>query len=72
MEDLLYAHGILMHGLNVEFGVFSSKPVGVVDAKGNILHFGILPPYTDGLISGLLERTKTSELHMLIKNCVFH
>ncbi|MEG0036021.1 MAG: Fic family protein [Oscillospiraceae bacterium] len=72
MDELLRAHGVLMRGLETEAGKFRSRPVGVVDAKGSIIHFGTLPPYIDGLMSELLEWTKTDELHMLIKSCVFH
>ena len=43
MDDLLKAHGIMVKGLVSEAGEFRSHPVGVVDNKGNVLHFGILP-----------------------------
>lgn len=43
VDDLLTAHGIMSRGLVDESGVFRSKPVGVVDQEGHILHFGTLP-----------------------------
>ena len=72
IEDLLTAHGIMTRGLVEESGMFRSRPVGVVDQEGRILHFGTLPPYVPGLVAELLEWTKNSDLHMLIRSCVFH
>lgn len=72
VEDLLYAYGIMTQGLVTESGMFRSRPVGVVDRKGQILHFGTLPDYVPGLVRELLEWTRDSDLHMLIKSCVFH
>lgn len=72
VDDLLIAHSIMMHGLVEESGVFRTRPVGVVDQKGHILHFGTLPQYVPDLVTGLLDWTKQSDLHMLIRSCVFH
>lgn len=72
VDDLLMAHGIMTRGLVEESGMFRTRPVGVVDQKGNILHFGTLPPYVPHLVEQLLEWTKTSTVHMLIRSCVFH
>ena len=52
--------------------MFRSKPVGVVDQQGNILHFGTLPAYVPQLVEELMDWTKNSDLHMLIRSCVFH
>ena len=70
--DLLTAHGIMTRGLVEESGVFRSRPVGVVDSEGHVLHFGTLPQYVPGLVMELLDWVKTSEVHMLIRSCVFH
>ena len=43
VDDLLTAHSIMTRGLVDESGVFRSKPVGVVDQEGHILHFVTLP-----------------------------
>ena len=72
VDDLLTAHGIMTHGLVEESGCFRSRPVGVVDQQGNILHFGTLPDYVPGLVADLLEWAKTTDVHMLIRSCVFH
>ena len=72
VDDLLTAHGVMTRGLTEESGVFRSRPVGVVDQEGRIVHFGTLPQYVPGLVSELLTWTKNSDLHMLIRSCVFH
>ena len=70
--DLLDAHGVMTRGLVAESGCFRSRPVGVVDAEGNILHFGTLPDYVPGAVAELLQWEKDSAFHPLIKSCVFH
>ena len=72
VDDLLTAHGIMTRGLVEESGYFRSHPVAVVDQQGNILHFGTLPDYVPGLTKDLLEWAKNSQVHMLIRSCVFH
>lgn len=72
VDDLLTAHGIMTRGLVEESGMFRTRPVGVVDKDGHILHFGTLPQYVPDLVTELLNWTKTSEVHMLIRSCVFH
>ena len=72
VDDLLRAHGVMTKGLIAESGCFRSRPVGVVDKQGNILHFGTLPDYVPGLVVELLDWVRDSEFHMLIKSCVFH
>lgn len=72
VDDLLTAHGIMTRGLVEESGVFRSSPVGVVDQKGHVLHFGTLPQYVPDLVMELLDWVKNSDVHMLIRSCVFH
>ena len=72
VDDLLNAHAVMTKGLTEESGCFRSGPVGVVDKQGNILHFGTLPDYAPGLTKELLDWIKDSNIHMLIKSCVFH
>ena len=72
VDDLLSAHGVMTRGLVEESGYFRSRPVGVVDKQGNILHFGTLPDYVPGLVTELLKWVRDSDFHMLIKSCVFH
>ena len=70
--DLLKAHAVMVRDLVGEAGQYRSRPVGIVDGAGNIIHFGTLPQYVPGLVEELLEWVKTSEIHILIKSCVFH
>ena len=72
VDDLLNAHGIMTRGLVEESGCFRSGPVGVMDNQGNVLHLGTLPNYVPGLVIDLLDWVKSSDIHMLIKSCVFH
>ena len=72
VDDLLTAHGIMTRGLVDESGVFRSKPVGVVDQEGHVLHFDTLPQYVPNLVMELLDWVKNSDVHMLIRSCVFH
>lgn len=72
MEDLLNAHSVMTRGLVEESGCFRSGPVGVVDKQGNVLHFGTLPDYVPSLVVDLLDWVENSDVHMLIKSCVFH
>ncbi len=72
IDDLLKAHNIMVKGLVNEAGEFRSRPVGVVDGEGNVLHFGTLPQYVPQLVQELFEWTEKSDFHMLIKSCVFH
>ena len=72
IDDLLKAQSVMERGLLNEAGEFRSRPVGVADSEGNILHFGTLPQYVPKLVQELLEWTEKSEIHLLIKSCVFH
>ena len=72
VDDLLTAHGIMTRGLIEESGVFRSRPVGVVDQEGHVLHLGTLPNYVPDLVMKLLDWVKDSDIHMLIRSCVFH
>lgn len=72
VDDLLTAHGIMTRGLVEKSGMFRTRPVGVVDSEGHVLHFGTLPQYVPDLVMELLDWVKNSEVHMLIRSCVFH
>ena len=72
VDNLLTAHGIMTRELVDESGVFRSKPVGVVDQEGHVLHFGTLPQYVPDLVMELLDWVKNSDMHTLIRSCVLH
>ena len=72
VDDLMTAHGIMTRGLVDESGMVRTRPVGVVDQEGHVLHFGTLPQYVPDLVMELLGWVKNSDVHMLIRSCVFH
>lgn len=72
VDSLLSAHEIMLHDLIEEAGEFRSRPVGVADSKGQILHMGTLPRYVPHSVEQLLNWVQKSELPMVIKSCVFH
>ena len=72
VEELLNAHGVMTRALVEESGCFRSGPVGVVDKDGNVLHMGTLPDYVPQLVYELMDWVENSDIHMLIKSCVFH
>ncbi|SFV59694.1 Fic family protein [hydrothermal vent metagenome] len=71
LEDLLYAHKLLMHGILKNAGNFRSINVGVGNLDG-VSH--IAPPYDKvlTLIQDLFNWLRESDEHLLIKSCVFH
>lgn len=73
VEDLLKAHGVMMRGLISDAGEFRRRPVGVVDSKsGEVIHLGTLPAYVPETVEKLMNWLENSELHPLIKSCIFH
>ena len=72
IDDLLTAHAVMMRGLRDDAGEFRSRPVGVVDNQGNVLHVGTLSAYVPQLVAELLDWTEQNENPLLIKSCVFH
>lgn len=72
IDDLLTAHGVMMQGLEQEAGAFRSRPVGVVNRAGEIVHFGTLPQYVPDAVMNLLNWVQDSEMPMLVRSCVFH
>ena len=71
LEDLLYAHKIMMWELEREAGIFRSKGVGVY-AGNSLIHAGTPPQYVPELMKGLFEWVAESEYHPLIKSGIFH
>lgn len=71
IEDLLEAHRFMMSGLVDEAGRFRSKNAGVYDGT-SLIHAGSPANYVPGLVNDLFNWMKESELHPLIKGCVFH
>ena len=72
IDDILNAHAVMVRDLVEEAGRFRSRNVGIVDSEGKVLHFGTLPKFVPQLMEELIEWVKESNIHMLIKSCVFH
>ena len=72
IDDLLTSHTVMMRGLRDDAGEFRTRPVGVVDNQGNILHIGTLPAYVPQLVAELLDWAENNDNPLLIKSCVFH
>lgn len=71
IKDLLKAHRIMMSHLTREAGTFRSKGVGVY-AGDKLIHAGSPPQYVPELMRELFAWLKKSNVHPLIKGCVFH
>lgn len=71
IEDLLKAHKLMMNNLVKENGVFRSGGVGVFEGE-TLIHAAPPAKIVPQLIADLLEWYKQSELHILIKSCIFH
>lgn len=72
-DDLLKAHGVMMRGLIPEAGDFRSRPAGVANSRtGEVVHIGTLPRYVPQAVENLMQWAKKSDIHMLIKSCIFH
>ncbi len=71
INDLLKTHAIMMRGLSDDAGYFRARGVGVY--KGSeLIHMGTRPEYVPTLMQQLIDWTKKSKIHPLIKSCIFH
>lgn len=71
VKDLLKAHKVMMTDLVNESGTFRNKGAGVY-AGTELIHAGTPPQYVPGLMQELFAWLKKSQLHPLIKSCIFH
>ena len=71
VDDLLFAHRLLMAGLVHENGRFRTGPVGVF-AGEKMVHMAPPAEFVPGQISDLLAWVRDDSAHMLVKSCVFH
>ena len=73
VDDLLRAHSVMMRGLLDDAGEFRQSPVGVANSKtGEIIHFGTLPKYVPDAVYNLMDWAENSDVHPLVKSCIFH
>lgn len=71
IDDLLKAHGMMMNSLVPEAGRFRSGGVGIF-AGDRLIHMAPPAKMVHILVADLFDWMKKSELHMLIKSCIFH
>ncbi len=71
VDNLLFAHKLLMDGLVKEAGQFRSGNVGVFDGD-QLVHVGTPAKYVPDLMSQLMIWLKETKLHPLVKSCIFH
>ncbi len=71
IKDMLRAHKILMNELAKESGTFRSGGVGVFAGK-QLVHMAPPAKQVPHLVKDLVDWAKKSEVHPLIKSCVFH
>lgn len=71
IKDLLRAHGLMMNSLVTEAGKFRSGGVGVFNGD-KLIHMAPPAEFVREHIENLLEWIEKSDLHMLVKSCIFH
>lgn len=71
IEDLLVAHRIMTKDLITESGMFRSGNAGVYDGE-KLIHAGTPSNYIPEVMGNLFTWLKESNLHPLIKSCLFH
>lgn len=71
VADLLRAHGVMMEGLAEDSGRFRSGGVAVFAGEMPV-HTATPADTVPGLIHDLMDWAGESDLHPLIKGCVFH
>ncbi len=71
VEDLLKAHKFMMNGFVKDAGAFRSKNAGIY-AGTKLIHAGTPSNYVPELVNQLFVWLRESEIHPLIKSCVFH
>ena len=71
ISDLFKTHAIMMRGLSTDAGCFRARGVGVYRGS-ELIHMGTRPEYVPTLMQQLMDWTKKSKIHPLIKSCIFH
>ena len=70
-KDLLKAHKLMMQDLVERNGKYRTDGVGIFDGK-KVVHMAPPADRVPELMGDLFEWLKTSDIHPLIKSCVFH
>ena len=71
MDDLLVAHEVMMNDLIKEAGRFRSKNEGIY-AEETLVHAGTPANYVPEVMNDLFDWLEKSNLHPIIKACIFH
>ena len=70
-KDLLKAHKLMMQDLVERNGKYRTDGVGIFDGE-KVVHMAPPADRVPELMADLFEWLKTSDVHSLIKSCVFH
>ena len=70
-KDLLKAHRLMMQDLVERNGKYRTEGVGIFDGK-KVVHMAPPAKRVPELMGDLFEWVKTSDVHPLIKSCIFH
>ena len=70
-KDLLKAHSLMMQDLVSNNGKYRNEGVGIFDGN-QVVHFAPPADRVPLLMADLFNWLKTSDVHPLIKSCVFH
>ena len=70
-KDLLKAHSLMMKNLVTRNGKYRNDGVGIFDGE-QVVHLSPPADRVPALMADLFEWLKTSDVHPLIKSCVFH
>ena len=71
-KDLLRAHKLMMKDLVRNSGHYRHEGVGVFDGNGNCLHMAPPAERVPMLMGDLFEWVKKTDVHPLVRSCVFH
>ena len=71
-KDLLRAHELMMKDLVRNSGHYRHEGVGVFDGNGNCLHMAPPAERVPQLMGELFEWVKKTDVHPLVRSCVFH
>ena len=71
VKDLLFAHRLMLLGLDEHAGKFRARAVGIAKGK-QIVHLAPPADRVPGLMKDLLGWLKRTDAHPLVASCVFH
>ena len=71
LDDLLHAHGVMMDGLVKGAGAFRNSNAGVFDGD-RLIHMGTPAHYVAALMNDLFEWLRTTDVHPVLRSCIFH